>query len=90
MASRNQREGVYIGLVRGRHQRLPLGKPQRSLRHDDTSLCEECHDGDWTLRQYVTGAGWGDHPEYGQYRWWEGSAICTSCGHKTGWDDSSI
>lgn len=87
-APRNQREGVYVGVVLGRHQRLHLGKPQRSLCPDDTQTCDVCHE--WTLNQYATGAGYGDHPEYGQYRWWEGEAICTSCGHKTGWDDSSI
>lgn len=88
--SRNQREGVYIGVVLGRHQRLHLGAPLRSLTPDDTQICDECHDGGWTLQQYCTRSGRGDHPEYGQYHWWEGEAICTICGHKTGWDDSSI
>lgn len=88
--SRNQREGVYIGVVLGRHQRLYLCAPLRSLVADDSHLCDECDDGGWSVRQYRTSTGWGDHPEYGQYRWWEGEAICTSCGHKTGWGDSSI
>lgn len=87
--SRNKREGRYIGVINGRHQRADhlqrkLGAPFAAFDHDD---CEKC--GGQTL---TWGDDWGDgdHHDFGYYRWWTGTSICQSCDHRQGFNDSSI
>lgn len=88
MASRNKNEGRYVGKAAGMHRRLHAvgATPERS--HYAGGDCEEC--GEDRVDGYVDDSGRAIHHEYGDYYWYSVATICRDCGHKSGFEDSSI
>jgi len=84
--SRNKREGRYLGIINGRHQRVEHSQRgmEPAFREDS---CEECGE---EVMSWVCSQGHGDNQDYGRYVWWDGVSICPHCDHRQGFSDSSI
>lgn len=86
MASRNQREGHYVGKIVRRHRRILGATKKRECT--EMAFCDECVE--WSAKQWLTYKRRCTSWEFGDYWSYEFTCVCLECGTVASYDDSSI